>query len=153
MLFSVVATFTGWLDDKYWPCDTTLQDVINAIEAAGMDAEPSEPGDSEYAYLAEESDDDQWSNLQDVMICGVMNRETFTSFVEDIGGWASDIGTLGTLGGPLGLGIVPDIVIEIESQALISSVRVTPVPSNDTVEYTEERWERVRTAFLTVYGL
>lgn len=55
--WSIVASFTGQHPklSEYYPCDTTLADVIRAWQdATGEATEPSEPYDSEYSYLARE---------------------------------------------------------------------------------------------------
>ena len=159
MKFSVVAQFTGVMpehDDNYYPCDTTLNDCLHAARAAGLDVdEPSEPGDSEYSYLAEEGSGNDWfEKLQDCQASGIIERDKFTEFVESIGAYAEDCETLGTLGGPLG-SIVGDIPMRCESQVLIESIRVTPVPCNSNGEFLagdERTWDRVRSAFISVYG-
>ena len=165
MQFSFLGKFTGVIDDEYWPCDLTLSDAMRICRAAGLDCddEPGEIGDSEYAYLADESPDhysvhmpDNWfSRLQDFQASGIIDRDTFTRLIDDLGAYADSCETMGTLGGPANpIGLAPDISFEIESQALIASVRVTPLPSADTCDESTgaDRWERVRAAVLSVYG-
>jgi hypothetical protein len=132
--FSVVATFTGVLDDDWHPCDLTLSDVLQACAGpfgAGED-DLCEIGDSEYDYLAEESgerDPEDWfAKLQDLQVSGILDRPTFDAWVNDLGAFPDGCPTLGTLGGPISLGCVWDTNWEIESQLLIASIRVTPLP-------------------------
>ncbi len=163
MKFSVVASFTGVLpehDSSYYPCDVTLTDAIRACETAGIgESEPSEVGDSEYSYLADESEKPNWfEHLQDYQASGIVDRETLTRLIDDLGAFAEDCETMGTLGGPLAPwgGIVADIPFRIESQVLIECIRVTPIPcgtDGEPLKGDERTWDRVRAAMLAVYGV
>lgn len=157
--FSVVASFTGEHPDlmkDYYPCDTTLRDVIREWPVKG-ELEPSEPFDSEYNYLAREGnevprkvldrleeaagetkfqmcrairekyDRTFWTRIADVQGSGIFDRKTLFGFLDSIGAYFEDCGTMGTLGGPLGIGIVPDFAFNVESQCLIASIRITPI--------------------------
>lgn len=159
--WSIVASFTGQhpkLSD-YCPCDTTLVDVIREWkEATGEDAEPTEPYNSEYNYLAKEGGiperildrleessgetrfqicrklkeqyprESFWACISDIQVSGILDRDTLFGFLDAIGASFEDCETLGTLGGPLAPwgGVVPDFPFNVESQALISSIRITP---------------------------
>lgn len=145
MKFSLVASFDGWLDDSFCPCDTTLMDAANACIKTDVDRiaeglEPafrfdkndvSEPGDSKYTYLSEDADD-EWSKLQGFQVAAVLDRDELDLWLQSLGAWANTNETMGTLGGPLAPwgGVVWDCDFTIESARLISSIRVTPVPWN-----------------------
>lgn len=203
MEFSVLIKATGnVIDDRFWPCDLVLQDVIRACKSIDSpdwypDDEASEPGDSEYSYLAIESSlppglykaaiegitngcpkdnwklanwvwerwgkedsynpqghilagSSWWATASDYQASGILTREEFEKLRDDLGAYASCCETLGTLGGPLGFGIVPDIGYEVETQAVIITMRVTPLLD---VKPKEGRWERVRKAVLACHGI
>ncbi len=154
--FSIVASFSGEHPDlcEWHPCETTLPDVLKAWP--GLPVEPSEPFDSEYSYLAKEGsipreilnrlDDVRgetrfqicrklkekfpreafWACISDVQMSGLFDRETVFEFLDSIGARFEDCGTMGTIGGPLGHWC-PDFAFNVESQVLISSIRITPV--------------------------
>jgi len=154
--FSIVASFSGEHPDlsEWYPCETTLSDVIR--EWPGSEVEPSEPFDSEYSYLAKEGsiprailerlDDVRgetrfqicrklkerfpreafWVCISDVQMSGIFNRETTFKFFDSIGASFDTSNTMGTLGGPLGHWC-PDFAFSVESQVLISSIRITPI--------------------------
>ena len=154
--FSIVASFSGEHPDlsEWWPCETTLSDVLKYWP--GGEVEPSEPFDSEYSYLAREGslsreildrlDDARgetrfqicrklkekfgseafWACISDVQMSGVFDRQTAFKFLDSIGAGFEDCGTMGTIGGPLGHWC-PDFAFNVESQALISSIRITPI--------------------------
>lgn len=94
---------------------------------------------------------------RDLTINAVMDKSTFKAFVDYIGAIARDCNTLGTLGGPLGH-LAPDVLFEIESSALIASIRVTPFFSNDKLnacdsdERAEQIWQRLRRATLATFS-
>ncbi len=154
--FSIVASFSGEHPDlcEWHPCETTLPDVLKAWP--GGEVEPSEPFDSEYQYLAKEGsipraildrlDDVRgetrfnicrklkerfgseafWACISDVQMSGIFDRETAFKFLDSIGAGFETTQTMGTIGGPLGHWC-PDFAFNVESQVLISSIRVTPV--------------------------
>lgn len=173
--FSIVASFAGEHPDLagYWPCDTTLSDVIR--DWPGETPEPSDPFDTDYDYVAREGSipgpalerlsevdspikfqicrrlkelyprDAFWACLSEVQVSGVFDRKTALKFLSDIGAHFETENTLGTLGGPLG-GIVPDIAFNIEGSALISSIRITPVLCRDGEPVrapSESQWARI----------
>lgn len=156
MKFSVLATFSGGPVDGYAPCDLTIEDVDNRLSeswAEELSVDHGENGESEYCYLADEGDDPGgfWAQCRDVTASGILDREDFFRFVDSFDLIAEDVETLGSLGGPANpCGLAPDIVMELESQLCIASVRVTPLPERG--EYSEKNWERVRAAFLSIFG-
>jgi len=159
MLFSVLVKATGHMSDCGYG-DLTLSELVTACRAAGLDCddEPSVPGDSEYSYLWDKGGKEPgspWEGLQDFQASGILTRKEFDRLVDDLGAFAEDYLTMGTLGGPLGLRYVPDIPFEIESDRLIVSMRVTPVPKwelRNPRTGREGNWNRVRRATVAVYG-
>lgn len=80
MEFAICATFTGFDDGRYWPCDLTVRDVVNRITAHSLPFEATNPGDSEYIYL-----EGAWSESFDVSLSVVLGRDAFESlFIEDL---------------------------------------------------------------------
>ena len=154
--FAICASFSGEHPElsEYWPCETTLCDILR--DWPGDAAEPSEPFDSEYSYCAREGSiperildrleetsgetrfqicrklkekfprESFWACISDVQMNGIFTRETAFGFLDSIGARFEDCGTMGTIGGPLG-GWAPDFAFNVESQALISSIRLTPI--------------------------
>lgn len=170
MKFSVVAHFTGVLDDGYYPCDLTLSDALQASREpfGASEDDLCEMGDSEYDYLAEESGDrdpeDWFAQLQDFTVSGILDRPTFDAWIDDLGAFPDGCQTMGTLGGPLAPwgGICWDTSWTIESQVLIACVRVTPLPDVEfreppneaAAEYRAIRiQQRLERALMAVYGV
>lgn len=149
MKYSIVATFTGWLENQ--PTDTTLNEVIKFCKEHKIDYDLSDEGDSEYAYMAEESPGSEWEKVRDLNFSGVFNRD-FLEALNDLGAYAESTGTMGTLGGPLGLGIVPDIVFDTQSQFLIASIRITPFVDREDWSVDDARWERMKAAVVATFG-
>ena len=171
MQFSVLATFTGNIkdgEDSFYH-ESTLRDMVRACTDAGFNAEPTESGESEYSYLAEESDNEWFAGLSDLQVSGILTREQFTEWIDSVGAYADTTETMGSLGGPLSpIGIVSDISFETESPHLITRIRVTPVPerrgefmSGMLARFTTDKakearanrvWDRIRKATIAVYG-
>lgn len=154
--FSLVASFSGEhpMLERWGSHEITLSDVIR--HWPGGEVEPSEPFDSEYSYLAKEGsipreilnrlDDARgetrfqicrklqekfpreafWACISDVQMSGLFDRETAFKFLDSIGAGFDTSNTMGTIGGPLGHWC-PDFAFNVESQALISSIRITPI--------------------------
>jgi len=192
MQFSVVATFAGI--PNVYSHDTSYGDVLRACENAGFDVSESEPGDTDYRYLASEhypSTDFEWTDLpedaqeradaidalaekhgvdsddfwwrwgwdaQEIQVAGILDKKAFSRWLDDLGAFAEDCQTLGTLGGPLSDGmpyVVPDIPFRMESQILIESIRATPIPTDhkgEPLRGDQHTWDRLRKATLAVYG-
>ena len=137
--------------------DADLSDLCQHWkDTLGEELEPSEPGDSEYSYCAEENGADgikgaaidalhggnqkiaewavsRWGNDSDIWWATLSDVQVSAfvparKFLELLNFWFRDdeCETLGTLGGPLG-GVVPDIPYSAESRELIASIRATPV--------------------------
>ena len=137
MQYSIVGTFSGipgfpdGISDE--PCH--LDDIIRESDAfKGLSVDKTEPGETEYGYLAEEHDGDgdsfweQWGREAiDVRVSGVLSEDEFRAWVDMLGAFPEDCETMGTLGGPLNpCGIVADISFRMECRFLIESIRVTP---------------------------
>lgn len=157
MKFSVVASFTGVLPEYDSSCyySFNLGDVKRVCDQMEIPYDITEPGDSEYNYLAEGKEDTWYSHMSDLTLCAFMTRSEFKTFVSELGAYAEDCLTMGTLGGPLGIGIVPDIPMNIESDVLITSIRVTPCPEvNGEPIYidNERQWNVLRSAFISAYA-
>ena len=166
MQFSVLLSVAG-IPDRYNYQETCYRDVLRACQAAGLAVDETEPGDSEYDYLATETDDNpdpdsfwgEWkAGVQDLTASGIIGKEAFTELMESIGAYPEDCETLGTLGGPLAPwgGVVPDISFRMECQELIDSIRVTPVPKRferepASPEEAEDTWDRLRAAIFKYF--
>jgi hypothetical protein len=105
-------------------------------------------------YIVDERTRSDWWGVFDVTASGIVDEETLDTLCHDIGASATDEETLGTLGGPLSIGIVPDIVFRIESSILIDSIRVTPFcpdwPDDEPVSF--ETWSQLRDATIARFG-
>lgn len=104
---------------------------------------------------------ERWCLLcRDLQVNAILSRDQFDKFTSRLGLFATNDNTMGTRGGPLGLGCVSDIVFENESSSMICSVRVTPIPGTldkplglcDSQEDADRIWERLKKAVVSVYG-
>jgi hypothetical protein len=181
---SFIIEFVGVPDD-YSYHEFCYRDVKRVFDQHGIDYSESEPGDTDYAYLAQEDNlseevcaeirahwrilgddvtyrkrDFTWAQRigidgQEIKAMGVLNKRQFAALIDDLGAFAEDVQTLGTLGGPLSLGCVPDVSFRCESPCLIECIRVTPFPCNragEPLEGNEQTWDRLRGAMLAVFG-
>ncbi len=160
MKFAISAMFSGYSPDGWTPCHININDARQFLSqswAADLAVDETEPGDSEYTYLADEADEfnphtSPWAACIDITASGMLDRADFYEFCDSFGLIAEDCQTLGTLGGPANPdGLAPDVPMHLESQYLIATVRVTPIPDRGTL--TEQNWDRVRGAFLRLFGL
>jgi hypothetical protein len=140
--------------ERWGSHEITLSDVIRHWPES--EVEPSEPFDSEYSYLAKEGPIPReilnrlsdvsgetrfqicrklqekfprecfWTSISDVQMSGIFDRETVFKFLDSIGASFETSQTMGTLGGPIGHWS-PDFAFNVESQVLISSIRITPI--------------------------
>lgn len=157
---SVLGTFTGKMGQ--WSMDSlTLKDVVRICkeyekEGLQCDDEPSEPGDSEYAYLSKESDDEFWKGLQDYQVSGILGRKAFERWIEELGAFAEGCQTMGTLGGPLSGGepsVVADVAFTMEEHCILQCIRATPVPTwTPKHGYRDHWWPRIEKAMWMHYG-
>jgi len=186
MKFSVLATVVGLPDERDYS-ELDYADAKKAFGSSGLDVDESEPGDTDYEYFAHEDgiEDEQlaeirahirilgdgvtysvksysWSSRiaiegRTLTASGIIGKAEFTKLIDDLGAFAEDCQTMGTLGGPLSDGIptcVPDIPFRFESRGLLESIRVTPVPcdrNGEPLSGDERTWDRLRAATLAVY--
>jgi hypothetical protein len=180
LCFSILASFSG--PHPRHLRSSELRDVINAWPLSKPD--PSMPYDSDYAYCAREGDEvprrvldvidssseetrfrildalsDKgyntfWASICDIQVNGILDREATFEFLDSIGASFEDCKTMGTLGGPLSPGIVPDFPFGIESQGMIASIRITPVlcrkEGDEWVPLrapNESQWKRIENIF------
>lgn len=91
-----------------------------------------------------------WATTSDYQVAGILDRPMFEWLMDRLGMTASSTETMGTLGGPLGPFVVPDIDYECDGdQLLIWSVRATPILD---IKPKEGRWERVKEAIVRLHG-
>jgi len=170
LMCSVLATFEGINPTEYYPCDSYARHMLPLPEhgLSHTDDEVYEseydrglwerfniaPEDEEERIAAEEAMEAKgewkaWDELRNIQVEGVVPFGQAMAYLDHIGAVYEDCETMGTLGGPLGLGIVPDIPFMIESALVIGSIRITPFWSDgdDWTPLTEASWERVRELF------
>lgn len=167
MKFSIVARFSGIPDHPY---DADVgwveRECVRHLPDGATDV--TEQGDCEFAYLADECADDRWrTQAYDVTVSTVVERVTFDDWCRALYLRARDEQTMGTLGGPLGPFVVPDIVFSLDEPQIIDSIRVTPIPTgsagepipdmariseNARPQAAERVWSRLRAAVLSIYG-
>lgn len=101
--------------------DATCNDIVNAAKEHGISGtcEPLALEDAEYSEAWRDAD-----GLESADASGILPISKGLRCLYDMGAWHEDVGTMGTLGGPLG-GLVPDLSFAIESQNAVSSVRAT----------------------------
>ena len=120
-------------------------------------------GDDCYEYSHLEGD---WEKGKHRKLCGILTKEQFERFLSDTGLQAEDCETMGSLGAPgFGLGWAPAISFRGDHYSALSSAYVTPIPMVKRVRdldkpphparaekgFSENDWERVRTAVISKY--
>lgn len=90
-----------------------------------------------------------WATTSSYQAMGILDRPRWEWLAERLGLTAEGTETMGTLGGPLSIGVVPDIVYEGDSNLVILTVRVTPILD---VKPKPGRWERVKSAIVALHG-
>jgi hypothetical protein len=167
---SVLATFEGINPIACYPCDYYARHMLPLPEH-NLSYTDDEIFESEYDRglwdrynLAPEDEDERiaaeekmeakeewkaWDELRNIQVQGVVTFGQAMAYLDHIGAIFEDCETMGTIGGPLGLGIVPDVPFRIESALVIGSIRITPFWTNgdDWTPLTEASWERVRELF------
>lgn len=170
MHFSVVARFSGYIR---YNGESDISDVERLCRENLPDhvIDVGEQGESEYAYLADEFGDPLWrDDAYDVSVSAMLTKPEFEAWRDALYLTAKDENTLGTLGGPMGPFCVPDIVFGLDENAVIDTVRVTPIPCNlagdpiprnerferfsedERRDYAGRLWDRLRAATLKTYG-
>ncbi len=100
-----------------------------------------------------------WYRIADITVSGILDREELYQFFNlGLAEVADTTQTMGTLGGPSRPdGWAPDINCSLESSHIIASIRITPLLepvllNGQSIELTEEDWERTRRAFINIFG-
>lgn len=112
-------------------------------------------GPSEYRYLADEGCE-YWKNAQEWKGAGILTRPEFEALVEDLDAYSSRCHTGGSLGGPLGPWVVPDVDFSSDSRSSIICLRATPILEHASNEASNEdkaqrKWDRLEQAMWRQY--
>lgn len=110
-------------------------------------------GESEYRYLADGDEDHDFAEAVRFHGQSVLTKTEFVTLVSDCDLHAVSCSSMGTMGGPLGLNIVPDVVFEASSgEDVIFTCRVTPVPFPLGIKLIDEaRFERIKNRLLNMF--
>jgi hypothetical protein len=139
MLFSVIYSVDAPEDvaiNRYAPPQPELWDQTEGDECY------------EYGYL-----EGLWSEGSHRKYCALLNRHQFDAFVSELGLYAEDVHTLGSIGAPgCGYGCSPAISFTADDPDAILSAYVTPLPEVEKELCDEHDWDRVRDVVLSVYG-
>ena len=109
-------------------------------------------GDEEYDYDYLEG---CWEKGKHRKLVGLLLRPHFEALIEDLGLYAEDVETMGSLGAP---GLFPEvwcapaICFNGEDPSCIQNMYVTPIPEVLGINIDEARWGRVRRAVIDHYG-
>ena len=108
-------------------------------------------GDDQYDYGYLEGD---WERGKHRKWCALLTKDQFNEFVETLGLVAEDVQTMGSIGAPgFGFGCAPAISFNDSGDVrAILNAYVTPLPETKKQNWTEQDWERVRTAVINCYG-
>lgn len=69
---------------------------------------------------------DTWRTICELQASGIVSERVLAKVCDNLGIFATTDQTMGTIGGPLGIGCVPDISFRAEESYIVSCVRVTP---------------------------
>ncbi len=131
MNISFVIDVQGVNPDQYYPCDSYVSHINQALTKAGIDTDYREGVDAatsmDYREVFQQSGFKR-RELASVMAQGILPARDFFKLCDDMGVLFDDCETMGTLGGPLG-GLVPDMAFTHESSLLVLSLRATPIVS------------------------
>jgi hypothetical protein len=97
-----------------------------------------------------------WATCSDYQNSGILDARKFFELLDSIDIIFEDCGTMGTLGGPLSLGCVPDVAFTSESRHCIVSMRATPFYRNERGEaqpVTEATWDRLKKYYRDPYTI
>ena len=108
-------------------------------------------GDDQYEFSYLEGD---WERGKHRKWCALLTKDQFNQFVESLGLVAEDVRTMGSIGAPgFGFGCAPAISFNDSGDVrAVLNAYVTPIPETNKQDWTEQDWERVRTAVINVYG-
>ena len=168
IMVSLLATFEGINPTEHYPCDSYARHMLPLPEH-GLSYTDDEIYESEYDdgiwksfSIAPEDEEERieaedglggafrgWDEIRKIQVEGVVTFGQAMAYLDHIGAIFEDCETMGTLGGPLGIGIVPDMAFQTESQLVISSIRITPFwnDNGDWSPLSEASWERLRELF------
>jgi hypothetical protein len=99
-----------------------------------------------------------WYRIADITVSGILDRhDLYRFFLLGLADQAENCQTMGTLGGPASMGLMPDISCTLDSPHIIASIRITPLLepvllNGQSIELTKEDWERTRRAFINIFG-
>jgi len=133
--------YAEWKDFLYYEKNDYWKEFDKVAVAEYMTEENGYSRDARFFYL-----------MKDIQVSGIVDRDTLYKLF-DLGlvDRATDIETMGTLGGPGNcIGWMPDIACELDSSHVISSIRITPLPDRGVCE--ERNWEKIKTAFVNIFG-
>ncbi len=170
-MVSLSAKFEGINPAKWYPCESYVKHML-PDEEHGLSYTDKEifesdwcegmwrdagfriaPEDEQERIEAEAEQGDNWEpwdELREIQVEGVVTFEQAIEYLEHIGARYENCETMGTLGGPLGIGIVPDMPFMVESRLVVSSIRITPFWGDSNGEWsplTDASWERLRELF------
>jgi len=141
MLFSIIYSVDV-------PRDETVNPYLPREEILKKMDETEDDDCYEYNYL-----EGDWENGHHTKICGVLNKEEFSKFIDDTNLYAEDVETMGSIGAPgLGFGCSPAISFNGDEQNAILSAYVTPIPEITRGECKENDWDRIKKAVLNMFG-
>lgn len=130
----------------------------NCSDFKGAVIEALDGGNREVAVWAMQryvgDSDIWWATCSDYQNSGIVDARKFFELLDDADFLFEDCGTMGTLGGTLSMGCVPDVAFGTESQAAIVSMRATPFWENENGEarpVTEATWDRLKKYYRDPY--
>lgn len=126
----------------------------------GAVIESLDGGNAEIARWAMEryngDSDIWWATCSDYQNSGILDARAFFELLDNSAFSFEDCGTMGTLGGPLSMGCVPDVAFSTESQLCIASMRATPFWQDENGEahpVTDATWERLKKYYSNPYAI
>lgn len=124
--------------------------VIEALDGGNRDV-------AVWAMQRYEGDSDIWrATCSDYQNSGIIDARKFFDLLNDSAFTFEDCGTMGTLGGPLSLGCVPDVAFATESPLAIVSMRATPFWEDEQGQpqpVTEATWDRLKKYYRNPYQI
>lgn len=175
LMLAVCASFEGINPTEYYPCDSYARHM-KPLPEHKLQCTDDEIFDSEYDSglwerfrIAPEDEEERerleseaeengtwkaWDELRNIRVSGCVEFKRGIAYLEHIGAIFEDCETMGTIGGPLSFGVVPDMSFRIESKLVVGTVRVTPFIFRGIVDNTlscslvsEATWERIKGLF------
>lgn len=157
MYYSVIYSF-----------DIAAEDSVNSPGLKPPKVDQLRDKDGDLVWQCTESNDgppwDEGGDLNYVDLpkhrkyCGFLTAEQFEEFVDHCCLYAEDIETMGSIGAPgMGFGPAPAISFTGDGQDAYQNAYITPVPDaavegRRTTPYTEEDWDRTRSAVISKFA-